>query len=41
MTAARDARDWAEKIGAAAYVSKPLSLPLLLRRIDDVSGLTA
>jgi two-component system response regulator HydG len=40
MTAARDARDWAEKVGAAAYVSKPLSLPLLLRRIDDVSGLS-
>ena len=39
MTAARDARDWAERIGAAAYVSKPLSLPLLLRRIDNVSGL--
>jgi DNA-binding response OmpR family regulator len=40
MTAARDARDWAERIGAAAYVSKPLSLPLLLRRIDDISGWT-
>ena len=39
ITAARDARDWAEQIGAAAYVSKPLSLPLLLRRIDDISGL--
>ena len=36
MTAARDAHDSAEQLQAAAYVSKPLSLPLLLRRIDAI-----
>jgi DNA-binding response OmpR family regulator len=38
MTAARNAREWAEQIGAAAYVSKPLSLPMLLRRINSVAA---
>ncbi len=37
MTAAAEARMWASQIGAAAYVTKPLSLPLLLSRIDDIA----
>jgi CheY-like chemotaxis protein len=32
-TAAHQARQAAEEIGAAAYVPKPLSLPMLLQRI--------
>ena len=38
LTSARDAREQAEEVGAVAYVSKPLSLPLLLRRIDGILG---
>ena len=37
MTAAAEARMWAAQIGAAAYVTKPLSLPLLLSRIDNIA----
>jgi DNA-binding response OmpR family regulator len=37
MTAAAEARMWASQIGAAAYVAKPLSLPLLLSRIDSIA----
>jgi len=36
MTAAQDARKWAEQIGASEYVAKPVSLPTLLKRIDDL-----
>jgi CheY-like chemotaxis protein len=35
MTAAKDARRWAEQIGATAYVVKPVSFPALLGRIDQ------
>jgi DNA-binding response OmpR family regulator len=38
LTAAREAREQAQELGALAYVSKPLSLPLLLRRIDGILG---
>jgi DNA-binding response OmpR family regulator len=38
MTAAYDARDWAEEIGALAYITKPLSLPWLLRRLADLAA---
>jgi two-component system, OmpR family, response regulator MprA len=34
MTAAQDARAFAEEVGAEAYVVKPVSLPLLLARLD-------
>jgi DNA-binding response OmpR family regulator len=36
MTAAGNARRCAEEIGAAAYIGKPLSLPMLLLRIDSL-----
>jgi len=36
MTAARDARAWAEEISAAAYVTKPFDIALLLQAIDQV-----
>jgi CheY-like chemotaxis protein len=36
MTAAREAREQAAQIGAAGYVAKPISLPILLRRIDGI-----
>jgi CheY-like chemotaxis protein len=36
MTAAYDARTVAEELGAVAYVSKPLSLPSLVRRLDGL-----
>ena len=38
MTAAHDAQEWAEQIGAAGYASKPISLPLLLRRIEQIAA---
>jgi two-component system, OmpR family, response regulator len=38
MTAARDASDWAREIGAVSYIAKPLSLPSLLRRLNDLSA---
>jgi CheY-like chemotaxis protein len=37
MTAAKDARRWAEQIGAKAYVVKPVSFPALLGRIDQAT----
>jgi CheY-like chemotaxis protein len=36
ITAARDARHWAERIGAVSYVPKPISLPSLVRRVDEI-----
>jgi DNA-binding response OmpR family regulator len=36
MTAAKDARQAAEQLEAAAYVVKPVNLPLLLGRIDEL-----
>jgi two-component system, OmpR family, response regulator len=38
MTAARDASEWARAIGAVSYIAKPLSLPSLLRRLNDLSA---
>jgi two-component system, chemotaxis family, chemotaxis protein CheY len=38
MTAARDARRCATEIGAAGYVAKPVSLPVLLRELDAIAG---
>lgn len=34
MTAAQDARRWAEEIGAAGYVPKPFELPELLDAVE-------
>ena len=36
-TAARDARDWAQELGAVSYISKPVSLPSLVRRLEALS----
>jgi two-component system response regulator MtrA len=38
MTAAHDASAWAHEMGAAAYVAKPVSLPLLLHRLDGLAA---
>ena len=38
MTAAQDARQWAEEIGAAGYVAKPFDLTDILSAIDRVAG---
>jgi CheY-like chemotaxis protein len=38
MTAAQDARRWAEEIGAAGYVPKPFELPELLDTVERVQG---
>ncbi len=35
ITGAAEARQAAEEIGAAAYVAKPIALPLLLSRIES------
>ena len=37
VTAAHQARQQAQEIGAVAYVAKPVSLPLLLARLDAAS----
>ena len=34
MTAAQNARKWAEEIGAAGYVEKPFELPELLEAVE-------
>jgi CheY-like chemotaxis protein len=34
MTAAQDARRWAQEIGAAGYIPKPFDLTELLRAVD-------
>ena len=36
MTAARDARRWAEEINATAYVAKPFDFPVLLDTFDQL-----
>ena len=36
MTAAQDARRWAEEIGAAGYLAKPFELPELLAVIEHL-----
>jgi two-component system, OmpR family, response regulator MprA len=36
MTAAQDARRWADELGASAYVPKPVSFPALIARIDQL-----
>jgi DNA-binding response OmpR family regulator len=38
MTAAHDAREWAQAIGAVSYIPKPVSLPSLIRRLDALSA---
>ena len=38
MTAARDARHWAEEIGAAGYLAKPFELLDLLNAIERLKG---
>ena len=38
MTAARDASSWAKELGAVSYIPKPVSLPSLLRRLNDLSA---
>jgi two-component system chemotaxis response regulator CheY len=35
MTAAQDARQWAEEIGAAGYLAKPFELPELLDAVEQ------
>lgn len=36
MTAAQDARKWAEEVGAAGYVAKPFDLMELLSALDRI-----
>jgi two-component system chemotaxis response regulator CheY len=38
MTAAQDARKWAEEVGAAGYVAKPFDLPDLLDAVERATG---
>jgi DNA-binding response OmpR family regulator len=38
MTAASDARDWALEIGAVSYIPKPVSLPSLVKRLDELAA---
>jgi two-component system, chemotaxis family, chemotaxis protein CheY len=38
MTAAQDARRWADEIGADAYVEKPFDLRKLVQTVDRVLG---
>jgi CheY-like chemotaxis protein len=38
MTAAQDAKQWAEEVGAAGYVAKPFDLEDLLDAVERVSG---
>ena len=38
MTAAQDARHWAEEIGADAYLPKPFELPDLLNAVENLRG---
>ncbi|MFL5733464.1 MAG: response regulator transcription factor [Chloroflexia bacterium] len=38
MTAARDARRWAEEIGAQGYISKPFHLPDLIAAVENALG---
>ena len=36
MTAAHDAREWAEELEAVSYIPKPVNLPLLRHRLNDL-----
>ena len=36
VTAAYNARTWAERVGAVAHVPKPVSLPSLVHKIDQI-----
>ena len=38
MTAAQNARSWAEEIGAQGYVSKPFEVPALLDAVERLRG---
>jgi two-component system chemotaxis response regulator CheY len=38
MTAAQDARQWADEVGAAGFVAKPFDLPDLLDAIAHLTG---
>jgi CheY-like chemotaxis protein len=38
MTAAQDARQWADEVGAAGYVAKPFDLPDILTAIQRIAG---
>jgi hypothetical protein len=38
MTAAQDARRWAQEIGAAGYLAKPFDLPDLLATVEGRGG---
>jgi len=38
MTAAQNARSWAEEIGAQGYVSKPFEVPALLAAVERLRG---
>ncbi len=38
MTAARDAREWAEEIGADGFLAKPFNLPELLDAVERLRG---
>jgi two-component system chemotaxis response regulator CheY len=38
MTAAQNARAWAEEIGAQGYVSKPFEVPALLDAVERLRG---
>lgn len=38
MTAAQDARRWAQEIGADGYLAKPFDLLDLLREVEHLSG---
>ena len=38
MTAAQDARRWAEEIGAAGYLAKPFELLDLLEAVEQLKG---
>ena len=38
MTAAQDARRWAQEIGAAGYIAKPFDVPALLSAVEGLVG---
>jgi two-component system, chemotaxis family, chemotaxis protein CheY len=38
MTAAQDAREWAEEVGAIGYLAKPFDLMEILSAVEGVAG---